>query len=339
MDKKIRKVILGFKENVRNIKDKIGSGFTGSSFNIFVPSKFANKLVTPDEESRKIMEKGGEESIDRKNRVFIYKRDMDNGETELVRSTNLVTYSGRNWLMQRAFNIPLYVGSETITEPFSLKDSTDNVGSNTDPYDYMNGIQTFKNDSRYISWFALGKGGADIQNSPFQPESVYNYNYNLNSPIYIDYTNTSLPTNNLSRGSLSIPNYYLNPSYTSVRHDFVPFDSTYPKFLVETNIPQEELDEMRKFTFNSIDYIPHSYLNALISVTITTQMYNRSLESETFQFVNEAGLYVSTSHSALDISANSSNVLYHPRLFARTTFSTIRKDDSIEYVINWYVYF
>ena len=91
-----------------------------------------------------------------------------------------------------------------------------------------------------------------------------------------------------------------------------------------------------------------SYLRALIRVTISPEecngptYYDPAADGEEFRYLNEAGLYVSRSYdpdadcfNALDDDNHGDEL----QQFAKVNFSSIRKDDSRELVISWYIFF
>ena len=86
-----------------------------------------------------------------KGRVRIFSRDVKKKDSEPkleVDSNNLIVYRGRNWLMQRAFNVDM-------TNRTGWKD-------------------------RYLSWLAIGTGGA-VGGSPLEPSAPELPNHQLSA--------------------------------------------------------------------------------------------------------------------------------------------------------------
>lgn len=169
---------------------------------------------------------------------------------------NLIVYNGRTWLMQRAFDQDLTPGSNA--------------------------------SDRYISWFALGTGGAPV-GDPLNPTAPVVSDTSLNTQIVINSTDPACANSG-----------YLHP-----------FDS-----IVYQQDPSNS----------------NEYLIAQITTTISTNDANGAGGS-TFYDLSEAGLYISNSNTATLVDPTSLI------LFARVTFSTIRKHDEREIVFVWSVYF
>ena len=221
-----------------------------------------------------------------KGRVRIHARDLDGkgGKPYLIEDTsNLIVYRGRNWLMQRAF----------------AKD--------------MVGREGWKD--RFISWFAVGTGGA-IAGQPLVAEEP------------------SLPNCGLGiHGTIGSGTSWLQcENYAGVMQDFHKFDSGYPQFINDPEIENfglcttdTNIDPLDGATYNS-----DKFLIGMTKTTISADECNGT----DYQDISEAGLFISPS--------NSMNYTFSPRdmeIFARVTFSTIRKTSDRELIFSWLIYF
>ena len=194
-----------------------------------------------------------------KGQVQIFEK-QDNGKLKLVDTSNLVVYSGRNWLMQRALN---------------------QSGS----------IQGSPSVNSYISWIGLGTGGATADLlTPIAPALT---DSDLKNQIIINSTCSTCANN----GKLH------------------PFDSI--MFEEDTDNQNENLIASITTTIGEND------ANGPSGSTGVSAYYD----------INEAGLYISNSHLANNFDPASL------KLFARVTFSTIRKFSERQLVFVWKIYF
>lgn len=96
-------------------------------------------------------------NIDRpKGTVEIY--EIDNNKKELIRKSNLVVYSGREWLISRALN---FVNSNITPQP-----------------------------DEFISWFGVGDGGCPV-GDPLNPTSPTNFDVDLDNSVMINSTDAT----------------------------------------------------------------------------------------------------------------------------------------------------
>lgn len=270
--------------------------------------------------------KGLNSFTNNKNLVLIQARNIHTGEIEQEERGNLIVYHGRSWLMQRAFDLNL-----------GAADWDNNLPSSP-------GVTRKRYNEMYLNWFALGTGGALPGGSILQAEPAKEVNYQLDSH---DLSNGYIHPSLADHGILE----YNNKQYH-------PFDSGFPKFYDDPHITgsggQDQISDYSEMqnvsqTFTDPDtgspasWRADSFLRALVRVTITPEecngarYYNPSLISDPYyQDVNEAGLFVSPSHDRLDSRFTEDDMV---QMFARVTFSTIRKDSSRELVFSWYVYF
>ncbi len=111
-------------------------------------SCFSDKMNTAQGQNRK----------ERKPKGYVEIYDVSDGEKKLVGKENLVVYLGREWLMERAFNLQ---NTSILPEPIE-----------------------------FITWFGLGDGGC-LTPDPLDPIPPTNLDTELNNKIPINLTNTS----------------------------------------------------------------------------------------------------------------------------------------------------
>lgn len=296
----VKRVNLNINENEgRNLKDKFGASQRNIGLNSFTENK---------------------------NEVLIQARNIETGEIEQEERGNLIVYHGRSWLMQRAYNLNLGAPNWNA-----------NSGGPVVRTNYSN---------MYINWLALGTGGALPGGSILQAKPSKEVNYLLDSH---DVTNGYIHPNVADHGIL----VYGNKQYH-------PFDSGFPKYYDDPHITGSggqtqiaDYSQMENVSYTTTDPITgnpgtwraDSYLRSLVRVTITPEQcngpryYNPALTAQPYyQDLNEAGLFVSPSHDRT-ASIFTSSPTGMVQMFAKVTFSTIRKDSSREIVISWYVYF
>jgi hypothetical protein len=240
------------------------------------------------------------------NKVIIESRDVSTGELKIEEETsNLIVCHGRHWLMQRAFG-------------FSLGAEGDIPWANNTPGNVVDTRTNF--NDMYISWFALGSGGADA-GAPLQPLSVSDKEYELGEHLQITHGDNLDPR-------------HLRYTYSDITKDYHAFDLKYPEYKVDGEIDNKEA--MLDPTIYK-DVKADAYVVALVRVTIAADEYNGEADDNGDQYldINEAGLFVSTSHVPGNVSNDYNNV----QLFAKVNFSTFRKNDTRELVFSWYLYF
>jgi hypothetical protein len=119
---------------------------------------------------------------------------------------------------------------------------------------------------------------------------------------------------------------------TDTLYEFKSFDSGYPKFTIDPDVPAvgEVLatDAVAQDPFDLDTYPMDKFLIGTIQVTLSATDAN----STSYQDISEAGLFCSETGSAF-------STIDDLNIFARVTFSTIRKTSSRELVILWYIYF
>ena len=276
------------------------------------------------------------------NKVIVQARNIHTGEIEETRNdANLIVYHGRSWLMQRAFGFPLGAVGDS-SNPYPWEHSSD-----TDVTDIYHG--EFHN--MYINWFAVGSGGADVENSPLEPYDTTSVEYELLNHVSIGGeadVDPSGVTANLR---------YAHPAPfggAGVTRDYHQFDPQYPQYMFDPDVVPgqggtEDPNYWQLETSNSTTDILYggfktdSYLRALIRVTLAPEecngpkYYDPLDPGEEYSYLNEAGLYVSRSYDPANFAAWTTN--NEVQMFAKVNFSSIRKDDTRELIFSWYVYF
>lgn len=270
--------------------------------------------------------------VPKKNKVLVHSRDPETGEISLEsESSNLIVYHGRSWLMQRAFGFPLGAVGDV---PWENTDSTDVSAAYRDNFHNM-----------YLTWFAVGSGGADMINAPLEPYDTTSVEYQLidHVPIGGDDVDPAGTTANLR---------YAHPYPTNATRDYHQFDVQYPQFMFDPDIVPGEggtedphYDQMQ-IADSTTDVMyegfkADSYLKALIRVTLAPEecngpkYYDPLDPGEEYRYLNEAGLYVSTNHVPASVSTDNDNV----QMFAKVNFSSVRKDETRELIFSWYIFF
>jgi len=287
--------------------------------------------------------------VPKKNRVVVESRDVKTGETRVeADTTNLIVYHGRSWMMQRAFNLNLgAVGDSENPRPW------DNNNSSA-----VDIIQRKGWKDMYISWFALGTGGADapdyltpktalsseyelIEHASIGPEDVGGENP-TGSPGNLRYTH---PEDSTSFGDAQRPERI---------RDYHKIDDLYPMFQADADvIPGVGGTEDPNYYDMEVSgledpsapivldgYKADSYLRALVNVTIEAEEYNgpdyySGSGENTYRYLNEAGLYISPYHVPESFTSTYNEV----ELFAKVNFSSIRKDETRALIFSWYIYF
>ena len=249
----------------------------GIRINDYPKKNFDDELVCGE------MVKEANSAKPRMGRVRIHERrlDEDGGKKlYLVEDiNNLIVYRGRNWLAQRAFNTNL------TNRPY-WKD-------------------------KYISWLAIGTGGA-VVGQPLTPTS----------PVLED---CALNAHGTVGGDRCV---------TVNSKDYHAIDISYPKFLHDPDVTETLCSDCSEQ--DSIDlttYRCDQFLIGLVRTTIVASEAN-GISPATYQDISEAGLFVSPSND-LTYSFAPTDM----QLFARVCFSTIRKQDSRELIFSWYIYF
>ena len=277
------------------------------------------------------------------NTVTVHSRDVRTNEIKLEEKThNLIVYHGRSWMMQRAFGLNLgAIGTESQPQPWYYNDTTG-------PGD----IQRRNWNDMYINWLAVGEGGA-VSGSPLSPESVKSTEYEMITHSNIGYSNAD-PT------GLSSNLRYTHPTgFDATPHirDYHEFDATYPMFLYDPDVvpggggtvdPNYAEMQVTDHTGGEIlygGYKTDSYLRALVRVTLAPEecngdsYYDPAQPGNDYRDLNEAALFVSPSYDAATVLAATPATQNQVEMFAKVNFSTIRKDDTREIILSWYVYF
>lgn len=265
------------------------------------------------------------------NKVEVEVRNKNTGKVEDILQGNLITYRGRAWLAQRAFNLNMGVTNRTNNDSTS--------------------VVTPGYNNKYISLLGVGLDPSGGE-CALDPTEVYESDYQLVSQGTV-----------WDSGSINSGNFrYADVS--NVYRQYHAIDTGYPTYLDDWNVSGGGTNSgyvkdprydsyMDPTTYTSIKI--DAYLKVLCRITITPvecngpKFYNNASNGEYYQDINEFGLFAAPFHNYQDSnyvnykSIGSSNVYtckkYRPEMFARVTTPTIRKDESMELVINWYVYF
>jgi len=221
----------------------------------------------------------GGDNLKPRGRVMIHERKVGDSKLYLVEDTsNLIVYRGRDWLLQRAFN---------------------------------KGFGDRAWQDRYISWLAVGTGGA-VGGNPLTPTSPALPDYLLNT-----------------HGSIDSGSRYI----TVDAKEYHDFDSGYPALIHDTDVTETVYGT--SFTdINSVTNPSDSVLIGLVKVTIASNECNGGSDPEDYQDISEAGLFTSNKNTVGDPPASG-----EIELFARVCFSTIRKNADRELVFSWYIFF
>lgn len=277
--------------------------------------------------------KGLNSFTNNQNRVVVQARNIHTGKIEQEETHNLIVYHGRSWLMQRAFNLNL--GALNRTQ-----------NANT------SGLTRPNYNNKYLCWLGLGTAGATASVcDPLTPDDSYETDYELGSHATL-WDGSSINDGNMRYRDI-------NDNW----RDYHAFDTNYPVFLDDWNVTGSQPgyqkdprypDYMENVTYNSL--YADSYLKALVRTTISPteangpKFYDNESAGEYYQDISEAGLFAAPSHNWLDYKNNylysANNIsqvnswkMYKPEMFARVCFSTIRKDESREIILNWYLFF
>ena len=258
----------------------------------------------------------------------------------------MIVYHGRSWLMQRAFGFPLGVtGSSTYEDlvmPWdNIEDIDSSVASERENYPNM-----------YLSWFALGNGGAE-EADPLTPIATASYEYSL-SQLAIGDPATHNPGPNPTGPDGNNIRY----GDTGAMNDYHAIDPFYPLFLYDPDVAGEDGDgtggdpeyaSMENLLYDGT--VSDAYLRTLVRVTIQPEEYNGityydpAESGDDYTNVNEAGLFFARSHDPADYDLTSGTYRYDNsnehdlQMFAKVNFSTIRKDETRQLIFSWYFYF
>lgn len=193
-----------------------------------------------------------------------------------------------------------------------------NLGNNGDQGG-SGGQRTWKD--YYINWFAIGTGGAET-GSMLDVSSPELSNIELATHGVIGTDGKNVSGKEYMSFDDGFPQYLNDPD---LNNDGIPNDAEderlYDALPDVTPIYDPVRDDYKK---------PDSFLVAKIQVTLGADDANGGDTDNDFQDLNEAGLFVSDDH--VDPQSD-------PQLFARVTFSTIRKTNMREIVFSWYIYF
>lgn len=310
------------------------------------------RIKIKDSAKRNIRDNFGANSdiiIPKRNRVLVESRDIRTGEKRVEQDThNLIVYHGRSWLMQRAFNLNLgAVGDGDNPKPWA-----NNASSS------VSELQRTGWKDMFISWFALGIGGAE-EADPLEPKTALSVEYELinHIPIGADTTGGENPTG--IDGNLRYTHPEDSTSFGVFQRaertrDYHKIDDLYPSFLTDQdvipglggtedpNYYDMEVagteDPTTPIVFNG--YKADSYLRALVRVTVAPEEYNgpdyySGSGENTYRDISEAGLYVSPYYTPAEFTG----VYNEVELFAKVNFSSVRKDETRELIFSWYIYF
>ncbi|MCK5019528.1 MAG: hypothetical protein KAS32_20885 [Candidatus Peribacteraceae bacterium] len=167
----------------------------------------------------------------------------------------------------------------------------------------------------FISWFAVGTGGVE-SGAPLTPTSPALGDCALGTHGTID----------------DGGNFIAAPD----AREFRAFDVGYPKFVNDSDVNSDDLCAVCNYTdpVDTQSYPCDKFIISVTKVTLGADEANGGVSPGDYQDISEAGLFVSPSTS-----------LAYPfqdeelEMFARVTFSTIRKDDTRELIFTWYIYF
>lgn len=311
------------------------------------------RVVIKDSAKKTVRDKFGSGSgifVPKKNKVIVEARNIKTGEIEETQTSNLILYHGRSWLMQRALGLNLgAVGTNEVGGEFPwAQNDHENVAA----------INRSKWSDMYINWFAAGTGGAEGADL-LTPNQTYSTDYELADHLFIGGEedggeNPSGMSYNLRYTHPADPITFDNARAARER-DYHAFDPMYPQFLIDPDIVPDQggtedpnYNNMEISGSTSDDDIQYggfkadSYLRALVRVTLAPEEYNGPAYYDPigggneYNWINEAGLFVSPSHDK-DLIVNQS--YNQVEIFARTTFESMRKDDTRELVFSWYLYF
>lgn len=179
----------------------------------------------------------------------------------------------------------------------------------------------FANRSKmFISWLSIGTGGA-LEGNPLSPVAP------------------TLPDCKMgNHGLIASGERYLTIGEGENARDFHAFDEGYPIFLHDPEVDNSELctEYQHVDPEEDISYNADKFLIAKIVTTIASDEANvtKGRPDLEYQDINEAALWVSPSKSlSYDFSPEDMQI------FARVTFSTIRKDVNRALMLVWYIYF
>jgi len=154
----------------------------------------------------------------------------------------------------------------------------------------------------FISWFAIGTGGAP-SGHPLTPTS----------PSLKD---TALSSHGVIESGMN---------YVTVGgKEYHKFDSGYPEFTLDDDISSIGLSSPND-----------RRIIAKIVTTLTADEANNDSgipDPDSYQEINEAGLFFADRNTISPVPTK-------VEMFARVTFPTMRKDNQVELVFNWYVFF
>ncbi len=206
------------------------------------------------------------------------------------------------YLVEDTSNLIVYRGRSWLMQRAFAQDQPNDVPSGSRAW-----------SSRWIRWFGIGEGGASV-GDPLIAEPPGLDNCQLVTPGTLGTTNPGVIET------------------TDGSHQFVSFDSGYPKFTVDTEVPAigETLctDSSATDPFDLANHDGDEFLVGVMQMTLTSGMANGT----GYQDLSEAGLFCSdTGTTFADID--------DLNIFARVSFSTIRKTSSRELIFTWYIYF
>jgi len=285
----------------------------------------------------------------KRNRVLVESFDKISGEKKVEADTNnLIVYHGRSWMMQRAFNLNLGAfGDAENPRPWQNNDSAT-----------VEEIQRKGWKDMFISWFALGSGGAEAPDY-MTPKTVLSAEYELaeHLPIGPDSAGGENPTG--ISGNLRYTHPEDSAAFGEAQRperirDYHRIDDLYPMPQVDQDVVpgiggtedpnyyemeiSGESDPSAPIVLDG--YKADAYLCMLVRVTIAPEEYNgpdyySGSGENTYRYLNEAGLYVSPYYEPESFTGTYNEV----EMIAKVNLSSIRKDETRGLIFSWYVYF
>lgn len=212
------------------------------------------------------------------------------------------------YLVSESPNLIVYRGRQWLLQRALNQDVVDDVT-------LAEGAQTTLRSwkGKYLSWFSIGTGGA-VSGSPLTATSPALTDTNLDTPA-----------------SIGAGSNYKTVYKDTANQDFHKFDTGYPRFCWDSEISDTGVGGSSvKDPVTGGLHPADAFLVGCIQVTLDYTEGNGT----GYQDINEVGLYVSSSN--LIAYSHPNNDM---ELFARSTFSTIRKTDDRQLIFIWKLYF
>jgi len=269
-----------------------------------------------------------------KNKVIIEAKNPKTGEIlEKRESTNIVTFSGRAWNIEKSFGKRLTDGSSEDAYPYTYY-YNDAAGLMI-----LRGISLGYEENRTNS-----EGNSDIL---YQGNS-FEYEYKMHNPRYIHYS--SSPDNFTSVNLESDDtNFYWHDTQNRFDDDLYEYYHFHGikniNYMIDTGIDDDTSNNMRQIKFDTkpID----SYIVSEIEIDIKSSEYNSQPTSipgsgnysggGNYTDINEIGIFATI--PPVDSELQSASGFVPAVLFAKSSFSTIRKDQNRAFTIYWRFFF